>query len=64
MIVEIEKMSPHKEPATAKKLLHVLADASSSLYNKGPVAPMANSESKAKKLIGEVIISNILLSGV
>jgi len=60
MIVAKEKNNPHKEPAMAKKLLQIFAKSSSFLSNKEPTAPTKNSESKIKKLIGDVIISNIL----
>ena len=59
MIAIREKSSPHKEPAMAKKLLQIFAELSSFLNNKEPNAPPKNSESKIKKLIGDVIISSI-----
>ena len=60
IIVATEKSNPHKEPAMAKKLLQIFAESSYFLNNKEPTAPTKNSESKIKKLIGDVIISNIL----
>jgi len=60
MIAIREKSSPHKEPAMAKKLLQIFAESSSFLSKKETTAPKKNSESKIKKLIGDVIISNIL----
>lgn len=61
IIKKIEKISPNREPVIAKKLLHALDRASFFLKNKEPIAPMKNSESKIRKLICDVIISNILL---
>jgi len=58
-IIVTEKSKPHKEPAMAKKLLQIFAELSSFLNNKEPNAPPKNSESKIKKLIGDVIISSI-----
>ena len=60
IIVATEKSNPHKEPAMAKKLLQIFAALSSFLSNKEPIAPTKKSERKIKKLIGDVIISNIL----
>ena len=60
IIIATEKSNPHKEPTMAKKLLQIFAESSSFLNNKEPTAPTKNSESKIKKLIGDVIISNIL----
>jgi len=60
IIVATEKSNPNKEPVMAKKLLQIFAESSYFLNNKEPTAPKKNSESKIKKLIGDVIISNIL----
>ena len=59
-IIVTEKSKPHKEPAMAKKLLQIFAALSSFLNSKEPIAPTKKSESRIKKLIGIVIVPNIL----
>ena len=62
IIIATEKSNPTKEPTIAKKLLQIFAVPSLFLNSKEPAAPTKNSESKTKKLIGDIIISSILLS--
>ena len=56
----MEKNTPQNEPTIAKKLLQALAFLLFLCTNKEPTAPTPKKESNVKKLIDDVIISNIL----